>query len=537
MKIAVAGTGYVGLVTGVCLAEHGHLVTCVDVDEKKVELMKKGVSPIYEEGLPELMAKNMERLTFTTDYASAYRDAEVIFIGVGTPEKVDGSANLKYVYTVAKQIAQSVEKDCVVVVKSTVPIGTNDKVEDFIRSNLVHSVNIDVASNPEFLAQGTAVRDTLHASRIVIGAENNRCRETLEKVYKTFDAPKLITDRRSAEMIKYASNDFLALKISYINEIANFCETIGANIEDVAAGMGFDSRIGNKFLKAGIGYGGSCFPKDTKALHWLGNYYDQEFKTIKALGFQKVKHIVVVPLNGLPVLFGALAFGELEVVCHQPLQSRKGPEEYALDFCLHLFGKVGIIHAVNRFLFGGQNQLPPIEAVASVKEGLQVAVAECQQAGRHPPLITLLALALQIHLTLRGDDGFNVVGLPQRLHPHIVIDTQQNVFQISAGETVLGNFADAAIFHIAAEQGGQHRADLALALAAAAFDNHHPLAFVAGDQAVADIFLQSRNVLRVKQPIQKRQPAGWCGSTGIVGHRQTTANNLRLALRKGAIQH
>ena len=223
MKIAVAGTGYVGLVTGVCLAEHGHLVTCVDVDEKKVELMKKGVSPIYEEGLPELMAKNMERLTFTTDYASAYRDAEVIFIGVGTPEKVDGSANLKYVYIVAKQIAQSVEKDCVVVVKSTVPIGTNDKVEDFIRSNLVHSVNIDVASNPEFLAQGTAVRDTLHASRIVIGAENNRCRETLEKVYKTFDAPKLITDRRSAEMIKYASNDFLALKISYINEIANFC--------------------------------------------------------------------------------------------------------------------------------------------------------------------------------------------------------------------------------------------------------------------------------------------------------------------------
>ena len=282
MKIAVAGTGYVGLVTGVCLAEHGHLVTCVDVDEKKVELMKKGVSPIYEEGLPELMVKNMERLTFTTDYASAYRDAEVIFIGVGTPEKVDGSANLKYVYTVAKQIAQSVEKDCVVVVKSTVPIGTNDKVEDFIRSNLVHSVNIDVASNPEFLAQGTAVRDTLHASRIVIGAENNRCRETLEKVYKTFDSPKLITDRRSAEMIKYASNDFLALKISYINEIANFCETIGANIEDVAAGMGFDSRIGNKFLKAGIGYGGSCFPKDTKALHWLGNYYDQEFKTIKA---------------------------------------------------------------------------------------------------------------------------------------------------------------------------------------------------------------------------------------------------------------
>lgn len=282
MKIAVAGTGYVGLVTGVCLASKGHNVWCVDVDEKKVEMMKNGVSPIYEPGLSELMAENMERLTFTTDYRSAYVDADVIFIGVGTPEKKDGSANLSYVYTVAGQIAESIEKDCIIVVKSTVPIGTNDKIESFLRAKIRKDVNVFVASNPEFLAQGTAVRDTLHASRIVIGVENPEAGAVLKKVYADFEAPKLIVNRRSAEMIKYASNDFLALKVSYINEIANLCETVGANIEDVAAGMGYDPRIGNKFLNAGIGYGGSCFPKDTKALSWLAAFNDKEIKTVKA---------------------------------------------------------------------------------------------------------------------------------------------------------------------------------------------------------------------------------------------------------------
>lgn len=282
MKIAVAGTGYVGLVTGVCLAENGHAVTCVDIDDKKVALMETGISPIYEPGLEELMNNNMERLHFTTDYQSAYKDADVIFIGVGTPEKSDGSANLSYVYGVAEQIAASIEKDCVVVVKSTVPIGTNDKIESLIKSQLKHDVNVSVASNPEFLSQGTAVRDTLHTSRIVIGVEEEAAGETLKEVYKNFDAPIVVTNRKSAEMIKYASNDFLALKISFINEIANLCEIIGADIEDVALGMGYDGRIGNKFLNAGIGYGGSCFPKDTKALHWLANFHDYELKTVKA---------------------------------------------------------------------------------------------------------------------------------------------------------------------------------------------------------------------------------------------------------------
>ncbi|MED3957437.1 UDP-glucose/GDP-mannose dehydrogenase family protein [Priestia aryabhattai] len=282
MKITVAGTGYVGLVTGVCLAEHGHAVTCVDVDVKKVALMESGISPIYEPGLEELMNSNMERLHFTTDYKTAYKDADVIFIGVGTPEKSDGSANLSYVYGVAEQIASSIEKDCVVVVKSTVPIGTNDKIESLIKSQLKHDVNVYVASNPEFLSQGTAVKDTLHTSRIVIGVEEDAAGETLKEVYKNFDAPIVVTNRKSAEMIKYASNDFLALKISFINEIANLCEIIGADIEDVARGMGYDGRIGNKFLNAGIGYGGSCFPKDTKALHWLANFHDYELKTVKA---------------------------------------------------------------------------------------------------------------------------------------------------------------------------------------------------------------------------------------------------------------
>lgn len=284
MNIVVAGTGYVGLVTGACLSEVGHNVTCVDIDEKKVEIMKQGISPIYEPGLDELLERNYKenRLDFTTDYANAYKNADIVFIGVGTPERADGSANLDYVFAVCKQIAENVTKDCLVVVKSTVPIGTNDKVEEFLKENLVHNVKIEVASNPEFLAQGTAVVDTLHASRIVIGVESRKAEEKLRYVYERFNQPIVVTNRRSAEMIKYASNDFLALKISFMNEMANVCEIVGADIEDVAKGMSYDPRIGNKFLNAGLGYGGSCFPKDTKALHWLANDNGYEIKTIKA---------------------------------------------------------------------------------------------------------------------------------------------------------------------------------------------------------------------------------------------------------------
>lgn len=284
-KIAVAGTGYVGLVAGACFAERGHQVICVDVDENKVNLMKSGKSPIYEEGLEELMVRNYNagRLNYTTDYEMAYKDADAIFIGVGTPEKEDGSANLTYVETVAKQIAKTIQKDCLIVIKSTVPLGTNDMIEQLIKENLVHNVRIEVASNPEFLAQGHAVRDTLQAKRIVIGTETKEAEKKLREIYESFNLPIVSVNRRSAEMIKYASNDFLALKISYINDIANLCELVGANIEDVVEGMSYDPRIGSSFLHAGIGYGGSCFPKDTKALKYTAEQHGYKLRTIEAV--------------------------------------------------------------------------------------------------------------------------------------------------------------------------------------------------------------------------------------------------------------
>ena len=318
-KIAVAGTGYVGLVAGVCFAEKGHQVICVDVDEKKIELMKSGVSPIYEQDLEELMQKNYKegRLNYTTDYKSAYKWADAIFIGVGTPEQPDGSANLSYVATVSRQIAESVEKDCLVVVKSTVPIGTNDKVEQFIKDSLVNNVKVEVASNPEFLAQGTAVRDTLHAKRIIIGTESKEAEKMLMEIYEPFDLPIVSVNRRSAEMIKYASNDFLALKISYMNDIANLCELVGANIQDVAKGMSYDPRIGASFLNAGIGYGGSCFTKDTKALKYLAKQHGYKLKTVEAAVDVNIEQKTklykkacerLITFNGLKVAVLGLAF-------------------------------------------------------------------------------------------------------------------------------------------------------------------------------------------------------------------------------------
>ncbi len=319
MKIAVAGTGYVGLVAGVCFAEMNHDVTCVDVDEKKVEIMRQGISPIYEEGLEELMQKNNAKgtLHFTTDYQEAYRDADAIFIGVGTPEMPDGSANLGYIATVSRQIAETIEKDCLVVVKSTVPVGTNDKVEQFIKDFLVHDVKVEVASNPEFLAQGTAVHDTLHAARIIIGTESKEAEALLKEIYEPYGLPVVSVKRRSAEMIKYACNDFLALKISYMNDIANLCELVGADITDVAKGMCYDERIGSRFLNAGIGFGGSCFPKDTKALKFLAKEHGYQLKTVEACVevntaqkirlFEKAKERMI-SFNGLKVAVLGLTF-------------------------------------------------------------------------------------------------------------------------------------------------------------------------------------------------------------------------------------
>ncbi|WP_282020644.1 UDP-glucose dehydrogenase family protein [Planomicrobium okeanokoites] len=348
-KIAVAGTGYVGLVAGVCFAEMGHNVTCVDIDEEKVETMKSGISPIYEENLENLMQKNYTagRIDYTNDYASAYKDADAVFIGVGTPENEDGSANLSYIATVARQIAESVEKDCLIVVKSTVPVGTNDKVEQFINDFLVNDVRVEVASNPEFLAQGSAVNDTLFAKRIIIGTESEWAENLLKKIYEPFNLPIVAVNRRSAEMIKYASNDFLALKISYMNDIANLCELVGADVQDVAQGMSFDDRIGSKFLNAGIGYGGSCFPKDTKALEYLATQNGYELKTVKAaidvnkdqktLLYKKSSNRLIT-FNGLKVAVLGLTFKpgtddlrEAPSLENVPLLLAQGADIYAFD--------------------------------------------------------------------------------------------------------------------------------------------------------------------------------------------------------------
>ncbi|MEC3856829.1 UDP-glucose/GDP-mannose dehydrogenase family protein [Bacillus sp. WOD8 KX774193] len=285
MNIAVVGTGYVGLVTGVCLSDIGHQVVCIDIDINKIEKMKKGISPIYEPGLEDLMIRNIKKgnLKFTNSYAMGFKDVQVVIIAVGTPQMPDGSANLQYIEAVAESIGEYVTQDVVVVIKSTVPVGTNDYVKGKILANLKNDIKIAMASNPEFLREGSAIRDTFDGDRIIIGTEDEETVEILEQMYKEFELPIYKTDIYSAEMIKYASNAFLATKISFINEISNICEKLGANVEDVANGMGMDKRIGRAFLNAGIGYGGSCFPKDTQALVQIAGNAKHDFELLRSV--------------------------------------------------------------------------------------------------------------------------------------------------------------------------------------------------------------------------------------------------------------
>lgn len=283
MNIAVIGTGYVGLVTGVCLADIGHMVTCIDIDEQKVHKMQQGISPIYEPGLEDLMNKNIsaKRLFFTTYHKDGIANADAIYIAVGTPQTEDGSANLDYVIRVSKDIAQNAMRDGFVITKSTVPVGTNRLIQQTINQNLKNNIKLEVISNPEFLREGHAIFDTFKGDRIVIGANSEQIAKEVSEIYKPLNLPLILTDIESAEMIKYASNTFLATKISFINEIANICEKVGANVIDVAKGMGMDNRIGAAFLNAGIGYGGSCFPKDTNALLNIAKNAGYEFKILK----------------------------------------------------------------------------------------------------------------------------------------------------------------------------------------------------------------------------------------------------------------
>lgn len=291
MKIAVVGSGYVGLVTGACFAERGNTVTCVDIDEKKINLLKNGNSPIYEPGLDELIRRNAkeERLFFTTSLVDAMQTAEVVFIAVGTPPGEDGSADLQYVLAVAKEVGQYMNEYCVVVDKSTVPVGTADKVKETIQKELdQRGTNIDfaVVSNPEFLKEGAAIDDFMKPDRVIVGVDDEKAEQIMHDLYLPFmrhHEKVIMMGIRDAEMTKYAANSLLATKISFMNEIANLCDQLGVDIENVRKGIGSDSRIGYSFIYPGCGYGGSCFPKDVQALIRTANEYDYDALILKAV--------------------------------------------------------------------------------------------------------------------------------------------------------------------------------------------------------------------------------------------------------------
>lgn len=285
MKVCVIGTGYVGLVTGAVFADLGNDVICVDNNKEKVEKLKKGIMPIYEPGLEEMVRHNYEdkRISFTGDLGDAVRKSDVIFIAVGTPPAADGSTDLSFVEAVAKEIAAHIDKYKIIVNKSTVPPGTGEFVRNVIEKNKRHQVDFDVVSNPEFLKEGSAIRDSYNPDRVVIGAPSQNIAMALVELYAPLEAPMLITDVASAEMIKYASNAFLATKISFINAVANICERIGADVGLVAKGMGSDKRIGKEFLMAGLGYGGSCFPKDTLSLIHTSQKFGEDFHILHSV--------------------------------------------------------------------------------------------------------------------------------------------------------------------------------------------------------------------------------------------------------------
>jgi UDPglucose 6-dehydrogenase len=297
MNICVVGTGYVGLVTGAVFADLGNDVVCVDNDQKKIEALRAGQMPIYEPGLEEMVVRNKDdgRLSFTTDLTGAVRQSDVIFIAVGTPPKDTGETDLSHVEAVATQIGRSMERYKVVVNKSTVPVGTGEFVREVITRHQPRPMDFDVVSNPEFLREGSAIEDTLRPDRIVIGAPNQQVAMTLVELYAPLERPMIITDLPSAEVIKYASNAFLAAKISFINAIANICENAGADVSQVMKGMGLDSRIGMQFLQAGLGYGGSCFPKDVESLIHTASRFGYDFKLLRSvveINKERASHLV-----------------------------------------------------------------------------------------------------------------------------------------------------------------------------------------------------------------------------------------------------
>lgn len=324
MKLAFLGTGYVGLVSGACMAEIGHTVICADVDTTKIARLQKGIIPIYEIGLEDVVMRNVKekRLSFTTDIKKAIQESDVVFMAVGTPEDpVTGEADLQYVFSAAEAFGKYLNGYKIFVDKSTVPVGTAEKVGRIIKKAARNKHAFDVVSNPEFLREGAAVKDFLNPDRIVVGTSSVKARKIMERVYRPIvraGRPLMLTDIRSAEIIKYAANAFLAMKITFINEVANFCEVSGGNVKEVARGMGYDNRIGARFLYAGIGYGGSCFPKDVKALINTGHEFQSDFQLLEMVDeintrqrlrpFIKLKSIWGDKLKNMRIAVWGLAF-------------------------------------------------------------------------------------------------------------------------------------------------------------------------------------------------------------------------------------
>ncbi len=349
MKIAVVGTGYVGLVTGTCFAETGNHVTCIDIDEKKVENLKNGIMPIYEPGLDLLFDRNVRqnRLDFTTDLTAGIKGAKIIFLALPTPPGEDGSADLQYILKVANDLGPILEDYAVVIDKSTVPVGTADKVRAAIAKNA--KVDFDVVSNPEFLREGVAVDDFMKPDRVVIGTQSDKAKKIMEQLYAPLvrqGNPILFMDEKSAELTKYAANSFLATKITFMNEIANICELLGADVDAVRKGVGTDSRIGKRFLFAGIGYGGSCFPKDVQALAKSSQDVDYDFSILKSVMdvnqkqkmklFPKIKEYFNNDLKGKTIAVWGLAF--------KPYTDdiREAPSLYNIEALLEAGAKVNV---------------------------------------------------------------------------------------------------------------------------------------------------------------------------------------------------
>ncbi len=365
MKVAVVGTGYVGLVSGACLADLGHRVICIDVDQVKVEKLRNGVMPIYENGLEELVKRNVEagRLQFTTSFAEGLAGVEVISVAVGTPSAEDGTVDMSYVESAARMIAQNLTGYAVIANKSTVPVGTSEWEAEIIWSETAQP--FDVVSNPEFLREGHAVYDFLHPSRVVIGSNSPRATEVMVHLYAYLDCPKVVMDPRSAEITKYAANAFLATKISFINEISHLCEELGADIDKVSHGIGLDPRIGKDFLKAGLGWGGSCFPKDVLALKKLGDTVGHSLPIVTAsiemnkLARRRVIDRLLIELESLAgkkiAVFGVAFKGNTD-------DTR---ESAAIDVIRHLVGAGAEVVAYD-----------PVARVQAAQHGLEIVQAE-----------------------------------------------------------------------------------------------------------------------------------------------------------------